>query len=134
MGDAYTYAYDANGNITSITKGSQNFTYTYDAANQLVRENLYYGANDPNNATYTYECDEWGNILNKKKYAYTTGSLGTVLNTISYGYDNTQWGDQLTSYDGQSITYDSMGNMTSCGYISYTWDGKQLVDICLLPI
>ena len=131
---AYTYAYDANGNITSITKGSQNFTYTYDAANQLVRENLYYGANDPNNATYTYEYDEWGNILNKKKYAYTTGNLGSVIETISYGYGNTEWGDQLTSYNGQSITYDSMGNMTSCGYISYTWDGKQLVDICLLPI
>ena len=80
----------------------------------------------------TYEYDDWGNILNKAKYAYTTGSLGTVLNTISYGYDNTQWGDQLTNYNGQTITYDSMGNMTSCGHISYTWDGKQLVDICII--
>ena len=27
-----------------------------------------------------------------------------------------------------------MGNMTSYGNVAYTWDGKQLVDICLLPI
>ena len=37
---AYNYEYDANGNITSITNGSQSFTYEYDSANQLVRENL----------------------------------------------------------------------------------------------
>ena len=26
-----------------------------------------------------------------------------------------------------------MGNMTSYGNVAYTWDGKQLVDICILP-
>ena len=41
---AYNSEYDENGNITSITKGSQSFTYVYDAANQLIRENLYYGS------------------------------------------------------------------------------------------
>ena len=46
--DAYSYSYDANGNITSITKGSQSFTYEYDAANQLIRENLYYGSGNSN--------------------------------------------------------------------------------------
>ncbi len=43
-GTAYNYEYDANGNITLITKCSQSFTYEYDSANQLVRENLYYGS------------------------------------------------------------------------------------------
>lgn len=69
------------------------FTYEYDEANQLVRENLYYGSGNANNATYTYEYDDWGNILNKKKYAYTTDTLGTVVETISYGYNDSQWGD-----------------------------------------
>ena len=55
--------------------GCSDETYTvHDAANQLVRENLYYGANDPNNATYTYEYDEWGNLLRKLEYAYTTAA------------------------------------------------------------
>ncbi|MBR4628780.1 MAG: DNRLRE domain-containing protein, partial [Ruminococcus sp.] len=110
---AYSYSYDANGNITSITKGSLSFTYEYDAANQLVRENLYYGSGNANNATYTYEYDDWGNILNKKRYTYTTGSLGSVLNTINYGYGSSQWKDRLSSYNGQSISYDAMGNPTS---------------------
>ncbi len=127
--DAYTYTYDANGNIVSITKGSLSFTYAYDAANQLIREDLYYGPGSSNNATYTYEYDAWGNILNKKEYAYTTGTLGAVLNTVTYSYTDSQWGDLLTSFNGRSITYDAMGNMTSYGNKTYTWEGKQLVGI-----
>lgn len=72
--DVYTYAYDANGNITSITKGNMSFTYVYDAANQLIRENLYYGSGNSSNKTVTYEYDEWGNIQRKLEYAYTTAS------------------------------------------------------------
>ncbi len=126
---AYSYTYDANGNITGITQGTASFTYEYDKANQLIRENLYYGSGDSNNTTYTYEYDAWGNILNKKKYVYTTGTLGSVLNTKTYGYTNTQWGDLLTSYNGSTITYDAMGNMASYGSKSYSWEGKQLVEI-----
>ena len=36
-------------------------------ANGTERENLYYGSGNANNATYTYEYDDWGNILNKKR-------------------------------------------------------------------
>ncbi len=35
---AYTYTYDDNGNITSITQGSTSISYTYDAVNRLRRE------------------------------------------------------------------------------------------------
>ena len=35
---AYTYTYDDNGNITSITQGSTGITYEYDEANRLTRE------------------------------------------------------------------------------------------------
>ena len=53
-------------------------TYVYNAANQLIRENLYYGTGNSNNATITYEYDSWGNLLNKKIYAYTTGTLSEI--------------------------------------------------------
>ena len=33
------YAYDDNGNITSITKGTTSVTYQYNGANELIREN-----------------------------------------------------------------------------------------------
>ena len=36
---AYEYAYDDNGNITSITRGTVSVTYEYNGANELIREN-----------------------------------------------------------------------------------------------
>lgn len=35
----YTFAYDDNGSITSITKGTTSVTYQYNGANELIREN-----------------------------------------------------------------------------------------------
>ncbi len=129
----YNYTYDANGNITQIWRGDSTFasatekySYSYDAANQLIRENLYYGSGNSNNATYSYTYDQWGNILNKKKYACTTGNLGSVQNTVNYAYGNSTWEDQLTSYNGQSISYDNMGNPISYLGAALSWNGKQL--------
>ena len=126
---AYSYSYDENGNITAITKGSLSFTYSYDAANQLIRENLYYGSGNSNNATYGYTYDEWGNLLFRKKYTYNTQanlSNHDLIETIAYGYSNTQWGDLLTSFNGSTITYDAMGNPTSYLGKTLSWEGKRL--------
>ena len=124
--DPYVYNYDNNGNIISITQGSTSISYTYDAANRLTREN-----NQVTNQTVTYEYDVWGNILNKKVYAYTTEQdPGTpIAPAVTYAYETgtNSWGDKLTSYDGQTITYDAMGNpLTYRGY-TFGWRGKQLV-------
>ena len=129
----YNYDYDANGNITRIWRGNTSFTnasekysYVYDSANQLVRENLYYGSGNSSNATITYEYDIWGNLLNKKIYAYTVGTLGTARETVSYAYTNSAWKDQLTSYDGESITYDASGNPTNYLGATLVWEGQRL--------
>ena len=84
---AYTYTYDSSGNITEIYDGVGNnrtllAKYTYDEANQLIRED---NAELAFSRTYTY--DVGGNIVQKKTYAYTTGTLGTVLDTVNYTYD-----------------------------------------------
>ena len=128
----YNYDYDANGNITGIWRGNTSFTnasekysYVYDSANQLVRENLYYGSGN-SNATITYEYDIWGNLLNKKIYAYTVGTLGTARETVPYAYTNSAWKDQLTSYDGESITYDASGNPTNYLGATLVWEGQRL--------
>ena len=117
---AYTYAYDDNGNVTSITKGSASASYTYDALNQLTRVNDGF-----TNKTTTYTYDNAGNILERKEYAYTTGALGTPTGTVTYAYDST-WKDKLVSYDGEAITYDEIGNPLSYRGYTLAWEGKRL--------
>ena len=118
--DAYVYAYDANGNIMSITRGALSATYVYDDMNQLVRANDGFA-----NLTTTYTYDLSGNILERNEYDYTTGTLGTPTDTVPYTY-NTTWKDQLASYDGQAITYDAIGNPLTYRGFTMTWQGKRL--------
>lgn len=124
---SYTYAYDANGNITKVTlsTGAQ-YRYVYDDLGQLIRED-----NSVLNRTYVYSYDNAGNILSKKTYALTAEGTtpSTLYSTYSYGYTDS-WGDLLTSYRGVNITYDEIGNPLSYyngnSYI-FTWeDGKLL--------
>ena len=97
--------------------------YTYDDLGQLIRED-----NRAHGATYTWTYDNAGNILSSKTYAYTTGTLGTVQRTVSYDYSSGSWGDLLTSYWGNSITYDGVGNPLTWGdYGELTWQGRRLM-------
>ena len=53
--------------------------------------------------------------------------MGAALDTISYGYGDSSWKDLLTSYDGQALTTDAIGNLTNDGTWSYSWQhGRQL--------
>ena len=116
----YGYTYDKRGNITKVTKnGSEIQSYAYDNLNQLTREN-----NAETNETVVYTYDNHGNITTKKIYAHTTGSLsGMACETVYYGYDN-DWTDLLTSYDGQTITYDQIGNpLNYRDGFSFSWSG-----------
>ncbi len=121
-GVSFEYEYDTRGNITSEKRGNLTTTYQYDALGQLVR------VNDPHeNATWVYNYDRGGNIISKVKYAYTTGAVGTAIETIPYVYGDSNWKDKLTSYNGQTITYDAIGNPLNDGTWTYTWQaGRQL--------
>ena len=119
---AYTYTYDNNGNILSVSDGTNTTSYVYDSANQLLREN-----NQAANKTWVWTYDNAGNIQSKSEYAYTTGELGEAVDTVSYGYDNDNWRDLLTSYDGVDIDYDEIGNPLNDGTWTYTWQhGREL--------
>ena len=49
---------------------------------------------------------------------------------MSYAYGNTGWKDLLTSYNGQSITYDTIGNPLSYRGMTLTWqNGRQLATL-----
>lgn len=81
------------------------------------------------NETITYTYDTGGNLLNKKAYPYTTDndlSQDTPTHIYGYQYSNSGDSDQLTSYDGNSITYNSNGNILTLNGWTYAWNGKNL--------
>ncbi len=110
--------YDENGNITKYG----GTTYQYDKMGRLVREN-----NQALAKTFVMAYNKGGNITSKKEYAYTTGSVGTATSTKNYSYGNTQWADKLTSYNGQGIVYDNMGNPTSYKGATLGWSRGRLL-------
>ena len=121
----YQYGYDKNGNITSVSDGTNTTTYVYDYANQLVREN------DPiTGITTVWEYDDAGNIKSRTEYAYTTGALGAPIDTTNYSYVDSEWGDLLTGYGSVAFSYDGVGNLTNDGTWIYTWQhGRQLASM-----
>lgn len=118
------YTYDANGNITETRHCDSNLatlyytsTYQYDSLNQLT--SYLDGRNDK---SYTFSYDDNGNITAYK----VNGS-----NAKTFGYTNSTWGDLLTSYNGNTIVYDQIGNpLTYKNGESFTWEnGRQLTFI-----
>ena len=120
-GEKYEYKYDAHSNITDVTKdGVLQYHYGYDMMNQLVSVD-----DKLNGKVYNYTYDAGGNLINET----VTDSNGTTSN--AYEYNNSNWGDVLTSYNGQNITYDEIGNpLTYRDGMSMTWkNGRQLTTL-----
>ena len=71
---------------------------------------------------YTY--DNGGNILSRTEYTYSTNGTVSGSGTItSYTYGDAEWGDLLTAYDGEEITYDGIGNPLSYRGWTMSWQG-----------
>ena len=84
-----------------------------------MREN-----NLDNNETVIYTYDNGGNILSKTKYPYTVGDVTGEGSVIVYEYGDADWGDLLTKYNGEIITYDEIGNPLSYrSGMSFEWEG-----------
>ena len=108
-------------------ENGKRITYKYDGMGQLIRENNPYA-----NLTTVYSYDKGGNITSAKEYAYTTAAeLGTVKKTYTYTYEDIHWKDKLTSYNGEAITYDEIGNpLTYRDSLPFTWkNGRQLASL-----
>ena len=116
----YTYAYDKLGNILSVTDGTYTTSYEYDSLNQLTRVN-----DEKAGKTTTYSYTN-GNITEQNEYDYITNEL---LSTKTWEYNDSTWSDLLTNFNGESITYDEIGNPLTIGNKSLEWTGRQLQSI-----
>jgi len=119
----FNYVYDdANMNITEVRDANNNilYKYTYDELDRLVREDNY-----ELGKTFVYTYDDNGNILCEKIYSYTLDDVSTItpMHTYEYSYKNENWKDQLTGYNGGTITYDEVGNPLSYwNGMNFTWE------------
>jgi len=105
----FRYVYDANGRIVAIYEDgatTPTHTFAYDAIGQMTRHN---------DTVFTY--DNYGNILS---------AIGGGRNDV-FTYRSNGWRDQLVAFNGQAITYDALGNMTSFAGRSYAWERAGLL-------
>ena len=130
----YVYEYDKNGNITKETFTPKNNKDTEKQEEQEKQEEA---------KITVYEYDKLGQlklvtINGSDRYAYYYDASGNISN-ISYvdeaggehypwyKYENANWRDQLTSFNGEAITYDEIGNPLSYRGATLTWqNGRQL--------
>ena len=137
----YTYRTNPNTNQVKTLKypslkGGYNFDYTYDNMGNIKTYELDCVNNRYDEAKFTYTYDSQNQLLNATdgtltfRYSYDNAGNITEANGHTYTYGDTSWGDLLTAYDGQSISYDEIGNPTS--YYNgtrwnFTWKhGRQL--------
>ncbi len=117
---AFSYTYDANGNIHSVTDLQGVTTvYTYDELNRLI-------ASETPSERWEYSYDAGGNLSSKVRFSKQSGQW-VEAQSDQYGYAGNGWRDLLTSFRGETITYDAIGNPLSYyGGRSFTWNGRQL--------
>ena len=120
----FTYSYDGAGNRTGVEeKSGDRVTWSYDAANQLTREQRSGAAYD---VTYSY--DEAGNRKTKLEGGTTT----------SYSYDAAnQLNVEYTPASRTTYSYDANGNTqvsnADDSLTTYSWDIENRMTKAELP-
>ncbi|MET3653896.1 RHS repeat-associated core domain-containing protein [Dyella japonica] len=139
------YAYDDANRLSTITQGTESVQFAYDTDNRRTTLTL------PNGIVASYGYDQ-ASQLTSLKYVQANG---TVVGDLSYGYDSdghrvskggsfatdtlptpstqpavVDLNGRKTNFNGQTLSYDANGNLTSDGTNTYTWNARnQLVQI-----
>jgi len=106
----YTYGYDAEDNITSLTDqvSTNDRTYTYDALHRLTLDNK---------TTL--------GTLGTNEYQYDAGGNRTLFKqglTLSYPQTYASTSNRETQYATQAMTQDAAGNLTGYGTKIFAYD------------
>lgn len=124
-GGSVQYGYIYNGEtLTKITRNNSEKRYKYDAYNRLERVD-----DTLQSITTKYFYNGSGNIVSKKEYNLTAFETepSALLNTQTFTYEDSDWPDKLTAVNGNTITYDDLGNPLSYNGWTYVWEaGRQL--------
>ncbi len=138
-----SYTYDDGNRITQVSQGSSSSTIAYDGTDRRTSMSL------PNGVTASYGYDPASRLTS---ISYQMGS--TTLGNLAYGYDGAnhrlqvsgtlaQTGlpqpitaatyddaNELTMWNGATLTYDGAGNLVNDGVNSYSWNArKQLTSV-----
>ena len=133
-----TYGYNGADQLTSVAQGSTSVSLAYDAAGRPRTVTL------PDGIVETFGYDDASELTG---ITYTSGS--TTLGDLAYGYDvagrrTALWGsfartglpaattqaasynanNQLTAWNGTSLTYDPNGNLTAFGSQTFNWNDR----------
>ena len=111
----YSYQYDAINNIKKVFyNGNLLKEYFYDNLNELISEDDY-----EQGKKISYNYDNFGNLLTK---TIVNKETNDIISTDSYEYENPKWQDQLTKFNNQEIIYDEIGNPIKIGTdINLSW-------------
>ena len=123
--DTYSYTYDNRGNISTVSdaSGTLLFRYIYDQNGCLREEHR-----PTKYRVYCYYYDNAGNVTSVTEYFTGNGETPMTQYTTTYTYGNSQWNDLLTAYNGDVITYDTIGNpLTYFNGAEFFWIGRQLI-------
>ena len=102
--DFLEYEYDNNGNVCAIYQdGFLTHRYAYDDSQRLIQE---YNVKEGTKTSFVYDYN--GNILSKTKINV---SNQTILHQDRYIYAHQPFSDLLTSFNGETCTYDDYGKL-----------------------
>jgi RHS repeat-associated protein len=134
------YSYDNASRLTQIAQGTSSTSFSYDSANRRTSLTL------PNGVVVSYSYDN-GSRLTGITYQFGSNTLGN----LSYVYDplgrRIQVGgsfartglpgavassaydaaNELTNWNGLSISYDANGNMLSDGSNTFSWNARNQI-------
>jgi len=121
--DVVTFAYDPAGRRTSQTlPNGVKTTSTSDAASRLI--GLTYTHDQTTLGTLTYVYDPAGK---RQQVGGTWARTGIPVPISGASYDAA---NQQIAFNGQTLTFDLNGNLTSDGTTTYTWNARnQLVGL-----
>jgi RHS repeat-associated protein len=114
------FSYDNANRRTSLTlPNGVSVSYSYDSGSQLTGITYQFGGSTLGNLSYSY--DSLGHRTQAGGSFARTGLPGAVSSTT---YDSA---NQLTNWNGTSISYDANGNMLSDGSNSFNWNTRDQV-------
>ena len=114
---SYSYTYDSDGNITSISlNGSLRQRFSYNWSKELSRVDDAVA-----NKSVTYGYDYVGNIIEIRTYAYSSGDLSDLIDLKRYTYDS-----QNRRTD---LGYDANGNINEFNGNALIWSGRRLTEV-----